>query len=948
MRIAIIRLVFIIILFNCAYSTAETPSVHKLIDQVDKLSWSNIPLALSTAEKIEKKLIDTPNDQAKSRLFNIIGYTYLLTREHAKAYHYIHLAQQLAKTSNNRKEQAESKRLLASLYVLTNMQSESLSLFLEALSIHKSLNSDKIFDTLQGISLYYRSISQFDKYLEYGYLLLAHPMAQADNKFKGLAEFTVGEALLKLERFDEAKPHLMNSINVLEKISSTWVSEAYVSLAELEFLNQEYEQAIITIAKSQYLAKRDQYFLASLQAELIASKIFDAQGESEQAIHSLEKAIEESQRHSDKAIEQQANYDLSMIYEKQGNFNLALLHFKQYKSATDALFKDTQETKATFYNARLNVEHKELQITQLKAERTVQALESKQRDKTATLRDAILALLFVILAFLVYYVIQARKTKHQMKMLADNAQLANQAKSSFLAKMSHEIRTPMNAIIGLSQLTLNTRLGKKQRENISMVHASSQSLLTLLNDILDFSKIEAKKLELENVDFQLNTSIQRLLNVCSFSADEKQLKLNVNVDKDVPTVLTGDALRLEQVLINLVNNAIKFTQQGDITIHVSLDKQIGTLSTLKFSIKDQGIGISEEQLQRLFSAFSQADTSVTRQYGGSGLGLTICKELVELMAGEITVESELGKGSCFRFTANIHASEAKDNQLMQHDLSALSHLKMLIVDDSKSSRTLLSETLIDLGLESAQARSGIEALEQIQAAIEVNRPYDVVLMDWRMPGLDGLESIRIINQVINKHLPKFILVSSFDRSDAIDLSRHLPVADVLEKPVKRAQLVNSLLSTTSNDQDKLAPTTQSPTAIIQEDFKHVRLLLAEDNTINQKVILGFLDDTGITIDIANNGIEAIEQAKAQQYDIILMDVQMPEMDGLCATKVIRSELTIETPIVAMTAHSLPEDIDKSLAAGMNMHLTKPVNANLLITTIRGLLDEYQHPPSKID
>jgi len=946
MRFKLFIKTFIVVMsFYCA-SAFSSNDIEKTITKIEALANTNIPNAFLLIDQANTELLTSPNDSHQARIHNLSSYLYLLSSKFDLAFIHIVKAREYANKSSNQYELAESKRLEAVLYTVTNLQSESLPLFLEALKIHKSLNSNKVFYTLQGISLYYRSIGDFEKYSAYGQLLLDDPLTHSDLKLKGLALYTLGEGALKLGRFDQAERYLKASIDTFKKISSILVSEAFITLAELELKRNNPKQALEILDQSRVTATENNYAVANVQSELLKATIHVTNSQNEKAKTVLNLLLTSSQ--IDLSSQQQSHKKLAEIFENEKNLKQAIYHLKKYKSVSDRLFKDTQETKATFYNARLNVEHKELQISQLKAERQVQTLENKQRQKTATLRDAILALLFVILAFLIYYVIQAKKTKYKMRVLADNAQLANQAKSSFLAKMSHEIRTPMNAIIGLSQLTLNTNLGKKQRENIAMVHASSQSLLTLLNDILDFSKIEAKKLDLEKVDFVLNTSIQRLLNVCSFSADEKQLKLNVIVDKDVPTVFIGDALRLEQVLINLVNNAIKFTQQGDITIHVSLLQQIGTANTLKFSIKDQGIGISEEQLQRLFSAFSQADTSVTRQYGGSGLGLTICKELVELMDGEITVESELGKGSCFRFTANIQSSKTTDNQLMQHDLSALSHLKILIVDDSKSSRTLLSETLIDLGLESAQARSGIEALEQIQSAIEVNRQYDVVLMDWRMPGLDGLESIRIINQVINKHLPKFILVSSFDKSDAINLSRHLPVADVLEKPVKQSQLINSLLSTADDNQENIAPTTQSSTMIIEEDFQHVRLLLAEDNTINQKVILGFLADTGITIDIANNGVEAIDQVKNNSYDIILMDVQMPEMDGLCAAKVIRSELTIETPIVAMTAHSLPEDIDKSLAAGMNMHLTKPVNANLLITTIRGLLDEHQNPPSKIN
>jgi len=463
--------------------------------------------------------------------------------------------------------------------------------------------------------------------------------------------------------------------------------------------------------------------------------------------------------------------------------------------------------------------------------------------------------------------------------------------------------------------------------------------VTLLNDILDFSKIEAKKLQLEQIDFQLNTSIQRLVNVCSFSATEKQLKLNINIDNDVPNAFIGDPLRLEQVLINLVNNAIKFTEQGDITINISLLEQTDAINHISFSVLDQGVGISEEQLQRLFIAFNQADTSVTRQYGGSGLGLTICRELVELMGGEISVKSELGKGSCFTFTIKLLTSDVVEKSFKKHDLRALESLKILIVDDSKSSRTLLSELLLQNGLSSIQTNSGIEALEYIQKAIDQDNPFDLVLMDWRMPGLDGLASIRIINQVITKKLPKFILVSSFDKNDAINLSRQLPIADILEKPIKESQLINSLMEVTRVKPANAVPSTPISTTLLYEDLSDIRLLLAEDNIINQKVVIGFLEDTGITIELANDGAQAIEKLRNHHYDIILMDIQMPKIDGLSATKSIRNTLNLNTPIIAMTAHSLPEDIEKSVNVGMNKHLTKPINANELINTIKEMTDK---------
>lgn len=924
------KILFIFVLLF-SFGGANANELREKIQYLESTLSKRLHSTLIEIERLSSSL--DVNSPYFSRLHNLAGYGYILTGNYSKAFEHLTKSEKNASRNKNQYELAESLRFQAIIYTSTNLQSESLPLFLKALNIHKDINSEKVTNTLQGISLYYRSLENYAKYLEYGRLLLAHPNITNQPQLRGIAQYTVGEGLLKLEKLDEAEIYLNKAITTLDSISSILISEAFISLAELEVKRKNYQTALKILQESQKSAKSNNYGIALSQGRLLEAATYLQMGQVELAIEIYLTLIEDTQ--SELPTLQVANQQLAIVFEKKNDFKTANVYLKKFSKINIELTKKSQKSRASFYNAKLNLEHKELKIIQLETDKELQQLVLKQKEKTERLRDAILALLLTILVALIYYAIYTKRTKNQMKVLAAEANLANQAKSNFLAKMSHEIRTPMNAIIGLSQLTLNAKLSPKQRENISMVHASSQSLLTLLNDILDFSKIEAKKLELEKNDFLLNSSIQRLLNVCSFSADEKQLKLNISVDKDVPNALLGDALRLEQVLINLVNNAIKFTEKGDITIHVSLLNQTKSMNTIQFSINDHGIGIGEEQLQRLFSAFSQADVTVTRRYGGSGLGLTICKELVELMNGTIAVESELGVGSCFAFTVKIASSNVPTSRLLTQDLSSLHNLKLLIVDDSKSSRTLLSETLVDLGLESAQARSGIEALENIKEAIENECPYDVVLMDWRMPGLDGLESIRIINQVINNGLPKFILVSSFDKSDAVDLSRHLPIEDVLEKPVIPSKLINSLLTITT-DSAASQPKKPSPTKITDADFSHLTILLAEDNAINQKVIEGFLSDTGATIEIAENGVEAVDMASNHVYDIILMDVQMPEMDGLSATKNIRQQIAPNTPIIAMTAHSLPEDVERSMDAGMNTHLTKPINANLLIETITKL------------
>lgn len=938
MHLKIKFFLFLIVSFFSYTANAEQTIVLQL-SNIEKHINSDTQLSLSLIEKLTNNSKKILSNQQQAKLKNMSAYIYILSSQYELSYHYVIQARDQALIADDLYELAESKRLEAVIYSLTDLQEESLPLFLEALNIHKKLNSDKIFHTLQGISLYYREVNNFKKYLEYGYLLLKQPITQVNTHAKAVAQYTIGEGYLKLKNYPDAKKYLNLSVVVFDKIKTTFLSEIYVSLAELALLEGQPQQALSILATSKAIADERNYSTDHVKMNLLLAKTHLALTQIKQSKEVLQALLIYTKNNNDLYGERNTHALYVDILIKEKNYQQALFHQQKIADINQNINLKKFQSKSNFYQTKLDLENKELQITQLESEKKLNELQQIQNAKNAQFRDAILGLLLFILVLLTYYATRAKRIKNKMKTLAEDAEHANKAKSSFLAKMSHEIRTPMNAIIGLSQLTLNGILDPKQRDNIAMVHASSQSLLTLLNDILDFSKIEAKKLQLEKIDFQLSTSIQRLLNVCSFSAAEKQLKINIHVDNDVPNALIGDPLRLEQVLINLVNNAIKFTEQGDISINVSLINQIESMNTLKFSISDQGVGISNEQLQRLFLAFNQADTSVTRRYGGSGLGLTICKELVELMHGEISVQSELGKGSCFSFTIKVATGNVIDKPLEQHDLKALAINRILIVDDSKSSRTLLSESLITIGLDSVQAKSGIEALELIQVAIENNNPFDVVLMDWRMPGLDGLESIRIINQVITKNLPKFILISSFDKSDAIKLSSMLPIADVLEKPIKQSQLINSLVNIMQIKPAQITPVKSTSTTIIHEDFSNIRLLLAEDNMINQKVVIGFLEDTGVIIELANDGAQAIEKVKNNNYDIILMDVQMPNVDGLSATHTIRNTLKITTPIIAMTAHSLPEDIEKSLAIGMNKHLTKPINANLLINTIKEFIDK---------
>lgn len=915
-------------------------SIEQLLHKIQQTVVSDIKAAqeLMTVTETQLKHLGSPKQWAK--LHNLRAYSYILTRNFDLALQHSLKAQGFAIRSNNQFEQAEALRLEALVYSLTNLADESLAIFSKSLAIFTQLKSDKVWAVLQGISLYYRTQGNYAKYLEYGQLILNHPLTQTEKKYMGTAEYTVGEGLLKLGEYAQARIHLNASIDALESANIAWVSEAYTSLAELELMEGNIQQALNTVLKARAISIESQYYTAQLKADILSAQIHQAAGDPSLAVFTLEQALLSAREHKDLSGELQALKLISQVYESQNNLAAALAKQRAYSQLSDQVAKNKQHAKAEFYRAQLDYEHKNQQIKQLEEQQKFELLQRQQKQRTSQLKDFVLILTSCLLVFLVYFGIRAHRIRQKMERLANDAEQANQAKSSFLAKMSHEIRTPMNAIIGLSQITLKDTLSKKQRENIAMVHASSQTLLTLLNDILDFSKIEARKLELERAPFMLMDSLNRLLDVCQFSAQEKLLTLNINIDSDVPNALIGDALRLEQVLINLTNNAIKFTEKGDIDINVALESQTENRLCLKFTVRDSGVGISSEQSARLFQPFSQTDNSVTRRYGGTGLGLVICKELVELMQGEISVDSQVGIGSSFSFTAMLK----ENNQAMPTPTVApqdFSKLNVLIVDDSMSSRTLLVEMLNDMGIIAHQAQGGVEALEVLKQAIDHHNPFDVVLMDWRMPGLDGFESIRIINQVLDDNLPEFILISSYDKAEALSQSRQTPVADILEKPVKQTQLTASL-----NRLINVIPATESEDKsfeIIKPmqsiGSQHVDILLAEDNLINQRVIQGFLEDFNISIDNVESGLEAIEAVKKKDYDLILMDVQMPEMDGLCATRVIREELRIQTPIIAMTAHSTKQDSDASLAAGMNVHLTKPVDANVLIAQIAHFMEQ---------
>ncbi|MDR7299147.1 signal transduction histidine kinase/DNA-binding response OmpR family regulator [Pelomonas aquatica] len=807
-----------------------------------------------------------------------------------------------------------------------------------------------------GLAISYMQSGRLDEAMSQLQEMLRQAKAAGSRLQQGYALMALFEAAYQQGKRAEAYPYLDEAIAAFTAIGSpTGLGIAVNTQAEYALKEQRLQEARAANERGREILKITQlpagWFFSALQR----SKIEQQLGHPAEALAEADDAYRRALALGQPLHQALATRRLAELAAAAGDPTRA---YRLVVESADLQAKATAERSADRLlqaAQHRRDEARRLELAELQRRGEQQAAELQARGLQERWLWTVLAGSLLALGGAVFFLLRLRRSRAEVRSLADTleqrvrerteqleraqhaAEAATRAKSEFLANMSHEIRTPMNAILGMSYLALQSGLDAKQRNYVDKVHRAAESLLVVINDILDFSKIEAGKLEIESIPFQLADVFDQLANLLGMPAEEKGLELLFALPPGLPTGLVGDPSRLGQILLNLGNNAVKFTERGEVTMAVTVAERGAERVVLRFEVRDTGIGLSPEACQRLFQPFTQADASTSRRFGGTGLGLAICRHLVERMGGTIGVDSEPRRGSCFNFTLPFSLQPGLQPAAQPTELRGT---RLLIVDDHPAARELLSTLVASLGLNAEMAADGEAALAAVASADAADRPFRLVLLDWRMPGMDGIECLaRLTQGGASRHAPPTVLmVTAFGREQAERQlqARGLQVAALLPKPVTPSALLDACI-TALGQRATLPRRSEQRQELLQArqaSLGGARVLLVEDNAINQELACSLLERAGVVVAVAANGREALAALDRDSFDAVLMDCQMPVMDGYEATRALRQRPALQgLPVIAMTANAMAGDREKVLAVGMNDHVAKPFQVDELFATL---------------
>jgi signal transduction histidine kinase/CheY-like chemotaxis protein len=904
--------------FASPQDNTSSPLVE--LDGLKNRIQENDPSVQDTFTELHAHFAAHPNDYEHARFLNIKSYFYILKQDYVLAYEALFKARKYATSAKNILGLAESYRLEGLILDLSGEHASALEAMHQALELFNKAESVRVLLVYSAMGNVYMSLKDYELMLTFAYQYLSAAKRFTSKEGEGTAYFFLGYAQRTLGQYQDAKVSLLLAENLLREANYPFIGIVHSAMAELYIAQGNLSEALKKLNQATE-ADRQVGFKYNEGSHLLhLVDIYKQQGELEIAIAELEAGLERDVIINDKVLILDVLDQLISLHEKNGNLKAALRYSKQYKQAFKQSFNEQQSRLMALHRVRLAISEKEEVIKLLEKDNQLKEQRNLIQKKKNTQQLYFIGFVILSLGLMVGLWLRTWQQRKSLDTLTQDLRKATKAKSDFLARMSHEIRTPLNAIIGLTKLSQRAAEDKEQQTNLIQIEGASQTLLSIINDILDFSKIEAGKLDIESTQFNLDALVNQTIRLHLAKAQEKHIELIQHISRDVPLNLIGDPLRIQQVLNNLLSNALKFTEDGLISVSVRC-KQVSEDIQLEFEVKDSGVGLSSAHQALLFQPFNQGDETISRRYGGTGLGLAICKQLTALMGGEIWVESQLGKGSIFHFTVKVQQDAS---QQIISPSTQLSALKVLIADDIEASRDAISEALSMANIQADIATGGKDAVVKMRSALATSTPYDVLILDWNMPDIDGLEVTAIMNQEFSIKQPKVIMLYAFESPRMREQANQLGIRNFIKKPFSTSELVDKLQELCLDVKTKALPK-DKPTV---PNLKGTRILFAEDNALNQKVTLGLLNDTHATIEVANNGLEAISiLRKDSAFDIVLMDIQMPVMDGLTAAKHIREELKLTLPIIATTAHAMQQDIDKSLAAGMDGHINKPVDPN---------------------